>query len=692
MILRHNPKQMHRGIKIPTGDSSWGFKGQNYLLTIGIDKYEHWKSLNNAVKDIEDVTNLLISKYQFEPDHVISLTNKDATEDGIRKTIIGLKKKITKEDNLILYYSGHGWFDEDIEEGYWVPSNARKNTCADYISNADVLKWIKAIKTHHTLIIIDSCFSGSLVSQSRSDVLSEKYPSCRVFASGRQELVEDGTPGDNSPFAKAIIHQLSRNVNQVFRASDMIGHVTQYVESEANQSPVEGRIKDAGDEGGEFVFHLKVSEEEIWETVTAENTVEAYNSYLEIHPEGMYSQAAMDNISSLSEESEWKQASNSKNKIDLTRFIENHPKGKYYDKAWTLLEKIEENELWNRAKIVNQPSAYLKYIKAYPEGDYTKLARQHLADLVKADPEYTPEQHDVDVDDIEKEKGKERQKKAKYKHKIELAEQALKDKKYQDAKVLYKEVLAIHEDGYIPDKRFVQSRIKYCEQAKAYYELLAEGKEYYNKGSYDLALQYFNKMRSIHDGANVRGWINKAQLAKKGDAPKAKPKVSKVPVHATGFQQSGGMQQTGVRTRQPVKRKKKSRWWLWLLVLIPVVVIAGFFAIEQWSRPVYEQGYVPADSVIDNNLVGNWTVTSEYVNGYPVDFSNKSHRISFYANGLYSFYCSVDGEVNGTWKVDGEVLTMLENNVYYQYSIDEESLSSVSLFNPDGTLFRTLSK
>ena len=217
---------MERGIKLPQSPSEWGFKGENYLLIIGIDHYANWKPLHNAVKDIRDISRMLTERYQFEASHTISLIDDEATEDNIRQKLLDVKRSITPEDNLVILFSGHGHYDSDLDEGYWVPANARKDNPSDYISNSDVLKWIRAIKTHHTLLVVDSCFSGTLVSQSRSEVLSEKYPSCRIFASGRKELVDDGVPGTNSPFAKAILSRLSHNTDRVMRASELIQNVT----------------------------------------------------------------------------------------------------------------------------------------------------------------------------------------------------------------------------------------------------------------------------------------------------------------------------------------------------------------------------------------------------------------------------------------------------------------------------------
>ncbi|MBK9013904.1 MAG: caspase family protein [Saprospiraceae bacterium] len=194
-------------------NNEWAFNGKNYLLTIAIDKYQHWNHLNNAVKDVKDFTTILQTFYQFEEDYTLRLHNEDATEDNIRLKMKELKKKVSKEDNLVIYFSGHGHFDEESNLGYWVPVGGEKEKESTYISTADIVHFLNQIDSLHLLVIVDSCFSGTLITQHRSKataVREERFASRRIFASGRSEVVDDGAPGDNSPFAKGLISFLKK--------------------------------------------------------------------------------------------------------------------------------------------------------------------------------------------------------------------------------------------------------------------------------------------------------------------------------------------------------------------------------------------------------------------------------------------------------------------------------------------------
>ena len=86
--------------------------GNNHLFVIGIDTYEHCGQLSNAVRDAESFRDLLLEKYQFEPAYLTALLNKEATRRKIANAFRRLTKEIGPNDNLVVYFSGHGHYDE----------------------------------------------------------------------------------------------------------------------------------------------------------------------------------------------------------------------------------------------------------------------------------------------------------------------------------------------------------------------------------------------------------------------------------------------------------------------------------------------------------------------------------------------------------------------------------------------------
>ena len=240
----------NRGLDIDSSEDQWGFTGNNYLFVIGIDEYEHWAVLNCAVKDIEDFTEVLLDRYKFKKEHVFSLKNEEATEQRIRKGFKEIKQVITEKDNLVVYFSGHGHYDSDDKSGYWIPVNARQGDDYEYeyIDTLFIADRLQKINSLHTFLIIDACFSGTMVTQLRSSPRAEKYKSRKIFTSGRAEVVSDGPAGGNSPFAEGILMTLRKNSNPYLRASEFIVDVTSYVEKQVTQTPIDGTLLNDKDE------------------------------------------------------------------------------------------------------------------------------------------------------------------------------------------------------------------------------------------------------------------------------------------------------------------------------------------------------------------------------------------------------------------------------------------------------------
>jgi hypothetical protein len=115
-----------RGIVKPqTPARGYRPQGKNYLLVVGIDEYQHCPRLYNAVKDARDVAATLVSGYQFSKDHLMELYNGEATQSEIIKKFRFLAKNLGADDALLVYFSGHGEYDETIDTGYWIPVDGR---------------------------------------------------------------------------------------------------------------------------------------------------------------------------------------------------------------------------------------------------------------------------------------------------------------------------------------------------------------------------------------------------------------------------------------------------------------------------------------------------------------------------------------------------------------------------------------
>jgi len=239
-----------------------------HALVIGISEYnagnaDHWDNLPNARGDADTIGNILQDTYGFE---VTKLLDKKATKHAIIENLDRLGR-ISDQDAVLVYFAGHGYYEDHLREGYWIPTDAERpegrNIPRDgWVWNSIINKIVGASVARHVLIIADSCYSGSLLrggSELQDDRQFEWYrrailtPSRYVITSGDTEPVMDGAAG-HSVFAQQIIHFLQYPRREIFSASDLGHAIRDRVSEMTGQMPRAERLALPGDAGGEFVF------------------------------------------------------------------------------------------------------------------------------------------------------------------------------------------------------------------------------------------------------------------------------------------------------------------------------------------------------------------------------------------------------------------------------------------------------
>jgi len=246
-------------VEVPTASSpimTQGLiPGKFHVLVIGNNDYRHLPRLLSARRDAEAVGKLLGSSYGFS---VRVLT--DATRAAILSAFNDYRKALQPEDSLLVYYAGHGWLDEQADEGYWLPVEAVMDNPVDWISNATITSAVKAIPARHVLVVADSCFSGKLTRGVRVTIRGSGYMermaskrSRTVMTSGGMEPVLDVGGGDHSVFAKAFLGVLRENRVSVDTTTLFVA-IRRQVMLAADQTPEYSDMRKAGHDGGDFLF------------------------------------------------------------------------------------------------------------------------------------------------------------------------------------------------------------------------------------------------------------------------------------------------------------------------------------------------------------------------------------------------------------------------------------------------------
>ena len=238
--------------------------GQYWLLAIAINEYQNWPKLRTAINDAREVVKILVRDYGFAAERVITLYDEDATIDNIMSTFQKLKSQVQADDSVLIYYAGHGVLDE-FNSGSWIPVNARENRLGDYITTDRINRVIASLTAKHIFLVADACYSGTLLTtrgrEARHDEFTESYFLERVARASRQaltsggieEVLDDGRDG-HSVFAYHFLNELNRNTLPYFAASSLSSQVEELVWRNADQRPHWDRLRNTGDENGEFFF------------------------------------------------------------------------------------------------------------------------------------------------------------------------------------------------------------------------------------------------------------------------------------------------------------------------------------------------------------------------------------------------------------------------------------------------------
>jgi hypothetical protein len=233
--------------------------GNYYALLIAESEYlaPGIPNLGNPVKDAISFKEILASQYTFNEENLFLLANPTRTE--ILQKLEQLTNDLNENDNLIIFYAGHGYWDTNKEIGYWLPSDAEANSNSNWLRNSTVKDYIGAIKTKHTLLITDACFSGSIF-QTRGFKGEQVVAYQKIYNLNSRKGMTSGTlkeVPDVSVFLHTLNKRLEQNEDKYFLASKLFLNLRDAVLNNSPNVPQFGTIQGAGDEGGEFIFIRK---------------------------------------------------------------------------------------------------------------------------------------------------------------------------------------------------------------------------------------------------------------------------------------------------------------------------------------------------------------------------------------------------------------------------------------------------
>ena len=244
--------------------------GRYYAVVIGNNTYRDagYPALKTAASDATAVSNLLGSRYGYQ---TTLLLNSSRLE--ILSALNDMREKLGPQDNLLIYYAGHGEIDGS-RQGYWIPTDAAAGNSKTWISNAAISDILNAMQARHVLVVADSCYSGAMTRASAPTFNTSSMPADKwapwvknmvsgrsrtALTSGGDEPVPDVGAGNHSFFARAFLNALTDN-KKLLEAQRVFRQVSTSLalsSSALPQSPQYAPIRYAGHESGEFFFQPK---------------------------------------------------------------------------------------------------------------------------------------------------------------------------------------------------------------------------------------------------------------------------------------------------------------------------------------------------------------------------------------------------------------------------------------------------
>ena len=247
------PNNITGSSEVPVGT------GKYFALIIGINNYTDpmINQLDYCIRDAESFYNTLTSRYTFEKENVKFL--KNATNSDIVSALDYFAKTVRPTDNFLIFYAGHGYWNNKSEIGFWIPSDAQKNSTLNWFRNSALRDYLREVNSKQTLLITDACFGGSIF-KSRAAFMDATVAVNKLYELPSRKAMTSGTlteVPDQSAFLKYMIERLDKNSDKYLSSEQLFSSFRIAVINNSNVIPQFGEIKDVGDEGGDFIFILK---------------------------------------------------------------------------------------------------------------------------------------------------------------------------------------------------------------------------------------------------------------------------------------------------------------------------------------------------------------------------------------------------------------------------------------------------
>jgi hypothetical protein len=176
-------------------------KGKTHAIIVGVSEYQSAdvRNLRYAADDAWLFYQYLTTakKNPVAPDNIQLMLDEQATNEAISAAFESLYEKISHEDNLYIFFAGHGYFSNF--GGYLIPYDFEKgkpyfNSACSYSLIRQV---IDTVSPHNSVLLLDSCHAG-FSSEIKSDVSSFQERALKNLALSRTVVLSSCRAAEKS--------------------------------------------------------------------------------------------------------------------------------------------------------------------------------------------------------------------------------------------------------------------------------------------------------------------------------------------------------------------------------------------------------------------------------------------------------------------------------------------------------------
>ena len=239
-----------------------GTLGRFFALVIGNSQYASFPAVPTAESDAKAMATLLRDSYGFEVTLLLNAKNAQ-----ILSTLYQLSQNLAENDNLVVFYAGHGKRDLRNRRGWWLPVDAVSDntTRTNWLPNQEVSDRLALIPSRHILVLADASYVGDITRgtpQAATEKMTPAQWAKYVETTKRKKArlaLASGTDGASSRFTKTLISVLQKQQG-VVPASRIHREVVNAITADnrvTSAVPTFAPLQSAFHDGVDFLFERK---------------------------------------------------------------------------------------------------------------------------------------------------------------------------------------------------------------------------------------------------------------------------------------------------------------------------------------------------------------------------------------------------------------------------------------------------